>query len=505
MLVGLRVEVDELHAAGTAMAQSVAAPITLAAGTVAPAAGDQVSATVAAGVSARLQAIGAHSVRAAHITSSAAGVLHANAVTYREQEELNAASLRPGGASAGPVAASTAGMTAAVMPPTAVPSIPASPPTGVVPSDGKSVAVLIHGGAGPEPLLAAARAARAHATELRAISTDLRAASDRLGRTWLSPAAETATGRIATLASWYDNHAQHAATTARACEAHADSFTQARAAIPRPEVFDDLERRLQAASRANAANGGLYTPVVAALQTQLGATHTQALTAYADYTTRAAADLGGDTPTPAPPTVQAVGNHTIKQSPPDDPDPNPKPPVEGLPPEGLRPPVEGPLDEGPASRPSARDRGGRSLYDQHGGEWRYYPGDERHHNPHWDYKPRPGPGSKWDNIPIDDAPPLKGAPENPSIISGLPPWLLNPAAAPPGVVGPPQNPLLAPFPGTTMPAPPPIAAPAPGPSLIPHISAPHIDPPPPAAVGGGAALTGMAALLARLLIIFDQG
>lgn len=213
----------------------------------------------------------------------------------------------------------------------------------------------------------------------------------------------------------------------------------------------------------------------AAALVEQAATAEQALGARA-----AAAGEQGSTP-----RIRAVDQHTFKQDPP--PPPPPKPPVEGLPPEGVRPPVEGPLTEGPASRPSAVARGGRSLYDQHGGEWRYYPGDEWQHNPHWDYKPRPGPGSDWENVPIGGLPPVSG----PSIISGLPPWLLNPnAPAPPGVIGPPQNPLLAPFPGATMPAPPPASSPPPAPSLIPHISPPHIDVPPPSpaeteVAGGG--------------------
>ncbi len=199
-----------------------------------------------------------------------------------------------------------------------------------------------------------------------------------------------------------------------------------------------------------------------------------------------AADAGEDS---AAPRVQALDNHSLPEEPP----PPPKPPVQGLPPEGVRPPVEGPLTEGPASRPSARDRGGRSLYDQHGGEWRYYPGDEWRHNPHWDYKPRPGPGSDWDNIPIDGLPPIS----NPEIVAGLPPWLLDPHAAsgPPVVLGP-QNPLLAPFPGATMPAPPPAPAPMPGPSLIPHLNVPHVDVPPP--TPGEGALAGGALLLLLL-------
>jgi hypothetical protein len=189
--------------------------------------------------------------------------------------------------------------------------------------------------------------------------------------------------------------------------------------------------------------------------------------------------------------IQAV-DHSWKQDPAPPPLP-PKPPVEGLPPEGVRPPVEGPLAEGPASRPSRAAKGGRSLYDEHGGEWRYFPGDERR-NPHWDYKPRPGPGSDWDNIPIGDLPTHKGTPD-PFIISGLPPWL-NPAApTPPGVVGPPQNPLLAPFPGATMPAAPPAPVPAPGPGLIPHVSVPHIDVPPPSPGEGAVAGGGLLLLL----------
>lgn len=75
-----------------------------------------------------------------------------------------------------------------------------------------------------------------------------------------------------------------------------------------------------------------------------------------------------DTTTNRKGAIHAVDNHTWKQGPDQPPPPPPKPPVEGLPPEGLRPPVEGPLTEGPASRPSRAAKGGRSLYDERGGE-----------------------------------------------------------------------------------------------------------------------------------------
>jgi hypothetical protein len=60
----------------------------------------------------------------------------------------------------------------------------------------------------------------------------------------------------------------------------------------------------------------------------------------------------------------------------------------------------------PASRPSERAQGGQSLWDEKGGEWRYFPGDKSH-NPHWDYNPWNSPSSPWQNIEIENMPHLK--------------------------------------------------------------------------------------------------
>ena len=80
----------------------------------------------------------------------------------------------------------------------------------------------------------------------------------------------------------------------------------------------------------------------------------------------------------------------------------------GLPPDGIEPPVAEPktLHEGPASRSSERGKGGRSLWDPSGGEWRYSP-EDKWHNPHWDYNPHDSPVSPWQNVPIDPLPPRK--------------------------------------------------------------------------------------------------
>ncbi|MRD49444.1 hypothetical protein GHT07_19400 [Caenimonas koreensis DSM 17982] len=80
----------------------------------------------------------------------------------------------------------------------------------------------------------------------------------------------------------------------------------------------------------------------------------------------------------------------------------------GLPPDGVKPPIPeaDQCKPGPASRPSERDKGGQSLWDPNGGEWRWFPGD-KWHNPHWDYNPHEGKNSPWSNVPHGDLPPVK--------------------------------------------------------------------------------------------------
>lgn len=82
--------------------------------------------------------------------------------------------------------------------------------------------------------------------------------------------------------------------------------------------------------------------------------------------------------------------------------------IRGLPPEGVDPPVEDPakLETRPASRPSEVQKGGQSLWDEKGGEWRYSP-EDKYHNPHWDYNPHSSTNSPWQNVPIGNNPVYK--------------------------------------------------------------------------------------------------
>lgn len=237
---------------------------------------------------------------------------------------------------------------------------------------------------------------------------------------------------------------------------------------------------------------------------------------------------GGDTPPAnAHNGTQLLSGHSFKQAPADGAEPPPPPRVEGLPPDGVRPPVSGDLTPGTPSRPSQQARGGQSLWDEKGGEWRYFPGD-KHHNPHWDYNPHDTKFGKWQNIPIGDLPHLKEPPTAPFIGAppGLPPSTGQaPVGIPPAVVDHPPGavppavqptPALPPWlqdpspPGfqLTPTEPPPIAAwdvpdapPAASmpPPEGPPITLPSLPAPPPEAVAGAGGLAAVgAAILAGL-------
>ncbi len=85
-----------------------------------------------------------------------------------------------------------------------------------------------------------------------------------------------------------------------------------------------------------------------------------------------------------------------------------EPRTRGLPPDDELPPGKDPEDlrVGDASRPSEVAKGGKSLWDSDGGEWRYSP-EDKWHNPHWDYNPHNAPNSPWENVPLGNLPVYK--------------------------------------------------------------------------------------------------
>jgi hypothetical protein len=101
---------------------------------------------------------------------------------------------------------------------------------------------------------------------------------------WDSGVGHAADTRIRDLAAWHDSHAELARTAAKAAAAQAENFTQARTAIPHPDEFTGVERRLQSAASANAAPpAGRYNTVITDLQQQLAHINQRAVTGYARY------------------------------------------------------------------------------------------------------------------------------------------------------------------------------------------------------------------------------
>lgn len=142
--------------------------------------------------------------------------------------------------------------------------------------------------------------------------------------------------------------------------------------------------------------------------------------------------------------------------------PQGQPVAPGLPPDGVHPPVEGPVTVGPSSRPSQQRDGELHVWDKNGGEWRYDPGQDQWHYPHWDYNSHATPNSRWDNIGID----------------GLPTHREGSAPPKSGNIGPPPGPApgepIVPRPPAPMPPRQgPMLPGGPGPGLEPPLVRPH--------------------------------
>jgi hypothetical protein len=309
------VEVDPDAVSGTASQIAAAGHLPTAPSiTINPAAPDPVSTAVAQTLTARINGIAAYTSAAGDITDVRANMLAASGADYRQQEAANTATLAGGSA----LAAATPQLSAGSLPALPMASV-AAPSIGAPPASGKAIAELIHSGPGAAGLYSAAAEIRQHSMDLRAAADRLRANANSLNADWDSAAGYEASSRITELGTWYESHAAHATSLATALDTHGDNYGRARTAVPPPDRFDDVERRLQMAIAANQAPGSLgrYTPVIVALQTELAQLNGEAVQGYANYTASAAdPSVTGDPLQPPPRTgVQAL-DHDIPLTPP---------------------------------------------------------------------------------------------------------------------------------------------------------------------------------------------
>ena len=277
----LHIELDGVRAAGAtvATASTAAAPGTIAA--VPPCAADVTSVAVANQLSALVAELIAATDTANNRAAMAAARLVANAGTYHDQETVNAAALRSGSttqATAVPVVDSRHA-------PVNVPIPSVNHETGTTPVTGKQIAELIHQGPGPAGLNAAAALLDSHASALDGAVVTIRSGRAATEASWDSTAADLAQGHLHALEIAYTTCARQARALSADARAQAENYRHARSAIPSPIVFDDLERRLQAANAANSAPGsqGRYTAMVTKLQTELSAANQHAVQGFNAY------------------------------------------------------------------------------------------------------------------------------------------------------------------------------------------------------------------------------
>jgi hypothetical protein len=285
----LRVDPAGVHAAGATLGAAAGTPA-LAGVAVAPCAGDIASVGVAADLTVAIGQLNSSTMSLDVRAGTSSARLHVSAEAYARQERSSAADLADTTASVGP----------AVLPndvPT--PVLPDWVPTpgvgagGVVPATGRQASELIHGGPGPAGLQGAAALLDATAESLDQAAATVRAARSESEQSWDSEAAAHASDSLAHLASHYTRNASHARMMARQARVQADNFVRARAQMPPVSVFDDLDRRLTAASAANVqpASFGRYSPVIAKLQKDLAAANQEALNAFGKYVTDAKLDV----------------------------------------------------------------------------------------------------------------------------------------------------------------------------------------------------------------------
>jgi hypothetical protein len=293
----LGVDTDGVHAAAAAAAAAASSAAPTAAA-ITPCAGDATSVQVATRAAGQIGALGLATAAANLTTEAAAARLHGDADAYALQEASGATSL-------GDVTAAVSG--GADAPRVSAPELPHSPelpgiPAGVMPTSGHEISAVIHSGPGPQGVLAVAAQLEGAARDLDEAATSVSAAGSLAADSWASDAADAAGEHLVGLENTYTEQASQARVLAQQLRTHADDFSRAKAQIPPPQRFADLEARLQAAYAANAhpTSMGRYTKTITDLQYTLAAANNDAVSGYSRYKQAAEIQAGTMDPHASP-------------------------------------------------------------------------------------------------------------------------------------------------------------------------------------------------------------
>jgi hypothetical protein len=171
--------------------------------------------------------------------------------------------------------------------------------------------------------------------------------ADNLPETWSSDVSTPVVrAHLLTYRTALVDSGARAAGLARQAGLHADNAAQARVDIPAPQEYTELNNQIAQAFRANAATGGKYAPVLAALQARKIDLDTKTAAGYGQYHL-----VSGTTTAPDPDDASAV------------PDTDPTDPATAAPATGLShgPSVSDAAGSAPGSDPAANPAGAGQL------------------------------------------------------------------------------------------------------------------------------------------------
>lgn len=304
----LRVDPDGLRADASALDASAhqSAP----ASACQAAAGDSVSAHLAATLSAWAQSLHLLHDHAGQQRAAGGLAVAGTATDLSSADDTNAVAIggildgsgpSPGGAPAAP--------SAGALPQVPASTLPAIPPmAAAVPMAPEQIAAQVHSGPGAQSLRTFAAHIRSTlAANVLNTAAEVRRTGTSVAQNW-DDGQQRAAPNIVSHADWLESslHPQvlELASAADAAAAHTDTLIQN---TPHPQELADLRQRLNVALANYNASGGANAAQVDSLSNELSNKRAATMSAFQDFSTAAPPTIGGATkpPQPAPPIVHS--------------------------------------------------------------------------------------------------------------------------------------------------------------------------------------------------------
>ncbi|WP_142386879.1 PPE domain-containing protein [Mycobacterium hubeiense] len=280
---GSRVEahIPVLLTAAKSMQAAAAQMLSAAIPTVVPPAGlDEVSLKAAARLNTRAINLVKSIDSGSWALAGGATEVENAAYSFMAKEAENAGSFSGTGVAGGvPTAQMPAFPPPPSVPDVVLPDIPAPP--GVV--DAEYTSMLVNGGSGEAPHVAAAEFWNTTGQSLTQISDVLGVAREALRTGWQSPDAENVHAALQKFNAWVDDTGKSSTQLGQDWDSHINGWRRVRNNIASPEEASTTKNNLVQAMNDNAANGGMSTGEVVRWTNEYSTQNTTAQTEMASY------------------------------------------------------------------------------------------------------------------------------------------------------------------------------------------------------------------------------